>query len=226
MRQRHMFGVVLLALGWAPLTAQEGAGTAKPAAPAGQDKDKEAAPTVLTVGSSVPADLRLTDADGNEFAFKEQRGKVVMLHFWSYDCPWEKVAEPKLKKLATDFKDKGVVVVAINANANEIGKQPDAEAFKAEKDDAKPYHGIRKHLGRLNHPVLFDHTGDVARLFGAESTPHCFVIDKEGKVAYGGALDHDGKSPDVDAEHQYARLAIEAALAGKPAATTSAKPYG
>ncbi len=217
---------VLLAL-VAPLTAQESAAPTKPAAPA-QDTgtDKKAAPATLAVGTALPADLKLLDADGKEFAFKDHQGKVVMVHFWSTTCPWERVAEPKLNQLATDFKGKDVVVLAINANKGEIGEQPEAAAFSAKEDKDKPYHGIRKQLAKVNHKVVFDHTGDVGRLFGAKTTPHCFVIDQKGVLAYAGGLDNDGKSEDVPAENQYVRLAINALLAGKPVETSTSKPYG
>jgi thiol-disulfide isomerase/thioredoxin len=216
---------VLLAL-VAPLLAQESSTPTKPAA-SKQDGDKKAAaPAALKIGDAVPADLQLHDADGKAFAFKDHKGKVVAIHFWSVTCPWEKHAEPKLNQLATDYKGKDVVLVAINANANEIGDAPDAAAFQAKEDKDKPYHGLRKHIGKVNHTVLFDHTGDVARTFGAKTTPHCFVIDKEGKLAYAGGLDSDGKSSEVEASGQYVRLAIDATLAGKKVETPTAEAYG
>src|SRR5262245_53125685 len=80
--------------------------------PPGQDAAK-AQP--LTVGTKVPA-LKLKDLDGKEFAFDQQSGKTVVVHFWSMKCPWEKVAEPKLNKLASDFAGKDFVMVAIDCN--------------------------------------------------------------------------------------------------------------
>ena len=77
----------------------------------------------LSVGSAIPADLKLKDIDGKEFAFKDQLGKIVVVHFWSITCPWETVAEPKIQKLCADYKDKDVVFVAINANKGEIGSE-------------------------------------------------------------------------------------------------------
>jgi thiol-disulfide isomerase/thioredoxin len=217
------FGVAL-ALGAAPLFAQESdAAAAKPAAPAKQDRKQV---TPIAIGSSVPDGLTLRDVDGKEFSFAAQQGKVVLLHFWSFTCPWEKVAEPKLNQLATDFQGKDVVMVAINANRNEIGEAPDPAAFAAEDEKARPYARVRKQLEKLNHRVLFDHDGEAGRVFGARTTPHCFVIDKNGTLVYGGGLDNDGKNVEVDPQDQFARLAVEAALAGKPVAVSTTKPYG
>lgn len=227
---RNVTAIAALALSWASVAAQE-----QEAATRGKAESKSTAqdakstkPTVLAVGSPVPTDLVLTDSKGKEFAFKDQKGKVVMVHFWSTSCPWEKQAEPKLNQLATDFKGKDVVCVAINANGNEIGQAPDAAAFAAKEDKDRPYYSITKHLDKLNHAVLFDHTGDAARLFGAKTTPHCFVIDSKGVLAYAGGLDNNGKAKegDVEASGQYVRLAIDALLAGKPVETSTSRPYG
>src|ERR1041385_2904160 len=100
-----------------------------PAARPAQDPSKPAAPAVLKIGDQLPAGLKLTTMDGKEFTFQEVRGKTVVIHFWSTVCPSEKVAEPKLVKLATDYKDQDVVTLAIDANQPEIGEQPEPGAF-------------------------------------------------------------------------------------------------
>jgi thiol-disulfide isomerase/thioredoxin len=223
---RNLIPAALLAasLG-ATAFAQEG--DAKPPSAPAQDPTPKK-PAVLAVGSTVPADVKLTDLDGKEFTFGDVRDKTVVIHFWSITCPWEKIAEPKLLQIATDYKDKDVVVLAINANAQEIGAKPDAEAFKADDDAMKPYEKIRKHVEKtsFNHKVLVDHSGDVARLFVAKTTPHCFVLDGKGKVAYSGALDNDMKGELGDKAEHYVRDAVDAVKAGKEVATSITKPYG
>jgi thiol-disulfide isomerase/thioredoxin len=217
----------LLAASFAvPILAQEG--ETKPPAQAATQDPAAKAPAVLEVGATVPTDLGLTDLDGKEFSFGDVRGKTVVIHFWSITCPWEKVAEPKLCKIAADYQDKDVVVVAINANAGEIGAQPDAAAFASEDESKKPYGKIRKHVEKtsLNHRVLIDHSGDVARRFAAQSTPHCFVVDAKGKLVYSGALDNDGKGTLGDKAQHYVRDAVDAVQAGKDVATSTTKPYG
>lgn len=197
--------------------AQEGQGEPAPAA-----KDE---PTVLAVGDTVPKDVQLTDTDGKPFSFEQARGKVVAIHFWSTTCPWEKAAEPKLMKLASDFAERDVVVVAINANRGEIGEPPAPDAFAAEDEDARPYPELRKKAGQVkfNHRILIDHGGEVARLLAAKSTPHCFVIDKKGVLVYSGALDDNGRG---EVKQQYVRDAVEAALAGREVETSTTRPYG
>lgn len=218
----HAFSAATLAaLLCSGLTSQQG--EAKP--------DKQPTPEkkeTLAIGDTLAADVKLTDLDGKEFKFADARGKIVVLHFWSISCPWEKVAEPKLQQIATDYKDKDVLVLAVNANANEIGAQPDAAAFAAKDEDKRPYASIRKHTAQVdfNHRVLVDHSGDFARLIGGRTTPHCFVIDREGKLAYSGALDNDGKGELGDRAEMYVRLAVDALRAGKPVEKPTTRPYG
>lgn len=191
-------------------------------------KPQDATPKVekLTIGTAIPADVHLTDTAGKAVRFGDLRGKVVMVHFWSTTCPWEKLAEPKLQAIADDYAKQDVVVLAINANQNEIGEKPEPAAFKADKDEDRPYAGLRAHAKKVkvDHPILLDHGGAVAALFGARTTPHCFVFDQKGVLRYHGALDSDGKK--AAADKAYVRLAIDAILAGKDLETTTTEPYG
>jgi thiol-disulfide isomerase/thioredoxin len=202
-------------------TAQAPGAPARP-----QDPPKAAEPAVLNVGDQVPAGLKLATLDGKEFTFQEVRGKTVVIHFWSTVCPSEKVAEPKLMKLAGDYQDKDVVTLAINANQNEIGPRPEPAAFQDKKN--LPYGELRakaKESG-MNHGVLVDHGGDVARLLAAKTTPHCFVVDAKGTLVYSGALDDDPVGKLGDGARQYVRMAVDAARAGKTVETPTTRPYG
>jgi thiol-disulfide isomerase/thioredoxin len=180
-----------------------------------------AAPEAYKVGSTVDEKLMLTDLDGKSISFKDLRGKVVLLHFWSTQCPYEKVADPKFTELEKRWKgNKDVVIAAINANGTEIGPE--------RPKDASGYEAIRAHMKEkgLTHPVYADHGNKLADLFGAQSTPHCFVLDKKGVIVYAGGLDDDPKGEKGEATQQYARDAVEATLAGKPVTVKESKPYG
>jgi thiol-disulfide isomerase/thioredoxin len=194
-----------------------------------QDKKPETRPAPAAkaepykLGSTVDENLTLRDLDGKELKFKDLRGKVVFIHFWSSTCPFEITADPKTVALAERYKGKDVVSLAINSNSTEIG----AEAPK----DAKPgeaYKDIRKHLAdkKMSFPVYVDHGNKVADMFQAMHTPHCFVIDQKGVLVYVGGLDDDPKGDKGEATKQYVRDAIDATLAGKPVEVKEAKPYG
>ena len=78
------------------------------------------------------------------------------------------------------------------------------------------------------YPVLLDESGDVGRAYGARTTPHMFVIDAQGRIAYQGAIDsiRSVNSADIERAENYVRAAVEALLAGQPVATTDTRPYG
>ncbi|MCC7171975.1 MAG: redoxin domain-containing protein, partial [Planctomycetes bacterium] len=79
---------------------------------------------------------------------------------------------------------------------------------------------------KMSFPVYADHGNKVADLFGAQHTPHCFVIDQKGVLRYVGGLDDDPQGNKGDATKQYVRDAIDALLAGKEPAVKESKPYG
>jgi thiol-disulfide isomerase/thioredoxin len=191
----------------------------KPApAPAAQAKVEP-----YKVGATIDEKITLTDLDGKSVSMKDLRGKVVFIHFWSKDCPYEIVADPKTVALAEKYKGKDVVCLAIDSNAGEIGAPP--------AKDAKPadcYPEIRKHLAekKMSFPVYADHGNRVADMFGATNTPHCFVINQKGVLVYAGGLDDDPKGEKADKATQYVRDAIDATLANKEVAVKTSKPYG
>ncbi len=209
----------------APLLAQEAQPPAKPAEPAAFAAAAEpAVVSSVTVGEATPADFALADVDGKMVKFGDLRGRIVIAHFWSIKCPWEKAAEPKLLQIAADHRD--AVVLAINSNLDEIGEPPSAAAFAAEDDGDKPYAAIRAHAKEVafNHRILIDHGGHAAHLLSGKTTPHCFVFDGDGVLRYEGALDDDPRDNKGDAAKNYVRLAVAALQAGKEVATTSTKP--
>lgn len=171
------------------------------------------------VGAVAP-DFTLIDTDGKQVKLAEYKGKVVVLEWFNPDCPFVKAAHTKgsLVKLAKTHAEKGVVWLAINSGA--AGKQGHgAERNRTARKDFT-----------LDHPVLLDEDGKVGRAYGATNTPHMFVIDKAGKIAYRGAIDNspdgEGRSPADGTLINYVDQAISALTAGKAASTTSTKPYG
>jgi hypothetical protein len=76
--------------------------------------------------------------------------------------------------------------------------------------------------------ALLDPTGAIGRLYQARTTPHIYVIDPTGKIVYQGAID-DQPTPDpssLKGADNYLNDALNAAMAGKPVAIASTKPYG
>ena len=181
--------------------------------PAPQEKKAEG----IKLGTTIDENLTLKDLDGKELKFKDLRGKVVFIHFWSKDCPYEIVADPKVTALEKKWAGKDVVVLAIDSNVTEIGETPGAG-----------YDKIREHLKKkeMTNRVFADHGNKVADMFGAKHTPHCYVIDQKGVLVYMGGLDDDPKGDKGEATQQYVRDAVEATVAGKEVKVKESKPYG
>lgn len=206
---------------WSCALAQDPPKPPAPPAPA------PAADKVLGIGDELPKGLSFRTIDGKLQSIDALRGKVVVMHFWSTTCPTEVVAEPKLNTLTTEFVDKGVVVLGIAANANELGSIPEAKEFETKDADKLPYGKLRAKAkeSKVNHAIVVDHEARLGRLLDAKTTPHCFVFDKEGKLQYQGALDDDAQGSKTNPT-QYVRDAVAALLAGDKPGIPVTRPYG
>lgn len=197
------------------------AGTStRPAAEARSAGDER----TLDVGSTVPSSVKLHDLDGKTLGFDELRGKVAVVHFWSDRCPAEKHADPVFLRMEKQYAGNAdVVMVGIASNQNELGEKP------GEGDDyADHYKNLREKRAKVGyeHRILVDHGNEVSDLFQARSTPHCFVLDKDGVIRYAGALDDDPRGSKGEEATNYVVDAVAAVLAGKPVEVEKTKPYG
>lgn len=91
----------------------------------------------------------------------------------------------------------------------------------AKADDCKKFAADNK-LGTY----LMDPTGATGKAYGAKTTPHCFVIDTKGNLAYMGAIDDDNDGSKGDKAHNYVKDAIDAVLKGSTVAKATTEPYG
>jgi hypothetical protein len=78
---------------------------------------------------------------------------------------------------------------------------------------------------KISYPLLNDAKGDVGHLYDAKTTPHMYIIDKEGKLVYAGAIDDDPKGA-KPTKVNYVEKALTELLAGKPIEIAETKPYG
>ncbi|MCO5170453.1 MAG: redoxin family protein [Planctomycetes bacterium] len=163
------------------------------------------------VGDAAPA-FSLPDVEEQTHTLEQHRGKIVVLEWFNPDCPAVKRHHQRaktMKELAARYKDREVVWLAINSGApgkQGHGKERNARAVSEYE---------------IEYPVLLDPNGGAGRAYGARVTPHMVVIDREGKIAYSGAIDDEGK-----AGVNYVQRAVEALLEGKPVETPETRAYG
>lgn len=178
-----------------------------------------AANAAVDVGEMAP-DFTAVDTNGVEHSLSDFKGKNVVLEWSNHECPFVvKHYEPgnmqKVQKMATD---NGAVWITIVSSAE--GKQGAVDAAEANK--------IMEEVGANSTARILDPSGEIGKLYGAKTTPHMFVIDKEGKIAYMGAIDSDSsfKQSSIDGATNYVTAALESLKAGEAVEVTSTKPYG
>jgi peroxiredoxin len=160
----------------------------------------------LSVGDAAPTWENLAGTDGKTHSLADLKDKdVVVVVFTCNSCPVAEGYEDRIIAFAKAHAgpDAKVGLVAINVNTA--------------KDDALPAMTQRAKKKKLPYPYLFDPSQEVARKYGANYTPEFFVLNKERKVVYQGAM--DDKSNAAAVKVKYLEPAVSAALDGKPAAT-------
>lgn len=172
-----------------------------------------------TIGQPAP-DFRAVDADGRTRALSEFKGKTVVLEWHNGGCPYVRKhygagAMQRLQKQAT--ADGAVWLTLISSSPGTQGYLSPAEAkgWKASNKAAAT-------------ALLLDPDGEVGKAYDARTTPHMYVVDRAGRLAYMGGID-DKPSADP-ASLKGAKNHVGAALAdlaaGRPVATPVTRPYG
>ena len=197
MRRSLLLPLALLALAWSPTRARAAA----------------------VVGEAAP-DFTLTDAKGAKHSLSSYKGKLVVLEWVNYECPFVKkhYGSGNMQRLQRTYTGKGVVWLSVNSSAP--GKQgnfaPDTiqAMFQERKAASSAY--------------LIDADGAVGRAYGAKTTPHMFIVDKSGKLVYAGGIDDRPSTElaDIKGAKNYVEAALEETLAGRPVSTTTSTPYG
>lgn len=171
-------------------------------------------------GADAPA-FELKDLKGKAVSLESLKGKVVVLEWCNFGCPFVKkhYASGNIPKLQKDYAGKGVVWITINSSAE--GKQGFHPADKMAEVAAGEGHSDAAHFA-------LDTDGTVGKAYGAKVTPHMFIINAEGKVAYNGAIDSKPttKAEDVASAEPLFKNALDAVLGGKEVADAKNKPYG
>ena len=180
-------------------------------------------PPTLALGAIAP-DFNLPGADGRDWALKDfASAKALVVVFTCNHCPTAQYYEERLKQLVSDFRDRGVAVVAISPNdpksvrLDELGWADLSDSLAEMKQRAKDH--------QFNFPYLYDgDTETVSRAYGPVATPHVFVFDAARKLRYVGAID-DSERPQHVKVH-YLRDALEAMLTGHEPPVTKTKIVG
>lgn len=171
------------------------------------------------LGEPAPA-FQAMDQDGHSRSLSDFAGKVVVLEWTSSDCPYcgKHYGSGNMQALQKKAVKDGVVWLTVSSSA------PGREGYFT-PGTARAW---RAKVGSHATAILLDGDGKIGRAYGARATPHMFVIDRTGRVAYMGGIDD---RPYVDpASLKGAKNYVTAALAdlkaGRPVAQPVSAPYG
>ena len=167
----------------------------------------------LRPGDTVP-NFSGVDHNGNTVDLESLKGNIVVLEWFNNECPFvvKHYKNGDMNSLADRYKDKGVKWIAVNSTSGKT--EQDMKAIASEWN--------------INRPILLDKSGDIGKTFGARNTPAMYIIDKEGKLAYRGAIDDkpDPKPESISSSKNYVSQALDELLAGKPVSQPETKAYG
>jgi len=148
------------------------------------------------------ADTSLTLSDIKE--------PVVVLVFLGNHCPVVKAYEDRLIEFTSAYKDKGVKVVGVSVNDNDEDRIPGIKKYTKDKGS--------------NYIYGYDESQKIGHAYGATNTPQFFVLDKERKIRYTGAMDDSQTESRV--KKTYLKDAVEALLKGDAPPIDETQPKG
>ncbi len=161
---------------------------------------------IANVGQRAP-DFSLKDLNGVPHRLEDVIGRILIINFWSAECPWSEKIDTKLVELLSTNAEE-VSLWSIASNRNEP-----MEMLTTVAED------------RGLSVVLSDPDHAVADLYAAVTTPHFYLIDSAGILQYRGAFD-DATFRQPDATRNYLREALQAVRESRQPALMEAPSYG
>ena len=161
----------------------------------------------MTELNQAAPEFTLPDMEGRIHMLSDYRGRIVIVNFWSADCPHAERFDTDITACLAQWSG-DVVLLSVASNAHETEAQ------------------IKGTAHRRGIPVVLRDTDQtVADRYGAQTTPHAFIIDRQGFLRYRGAVDDVAFRQRVATEF-YLKDAVEALLAGRLPEVTDVQPFG
>ena len=172
----------------------------------------------VKVGAPAPV-FSAVNSDGKTVNLNDYRGKTVVLEWTNDGCPYVRkhYGSGNMQALQKKYGNE-VVWLMVNSTAKSA----------ADYEDPAKISGQLKQFGAHPAAYVMDEAGRIGAAYGAKVTPHMYIIDASGKVAYNGAID-DKRSTnpeDVKTSKNYVAAALDELKAGKPVSVATTAPYG
>jgi peroxiredoxin len=172
-----------------------------------------------TIGKAAP-NFETVDTHGAAISLDQLKGKTVVLEWTNHNCPFvvKQYESGNMQKVQAAVAGEDVVWLSIISSApNKQG------AVNADEANA-----ITKAANATPSHKILDPSGEIGRLYGAQTTPHMYVINAEGVLAYAGAIDDHTtwRQKGLDEAKNFVVAAISDLRAGKAVEVNQTKPYG
>ena len=173
----------------------------------------------LQIGQPAP-DFTATDSKGDPLSLSQFHGKTVVLEWTNADCPYTRkhYTSGNMQGTQALAQKNGIVWLTVISSAP--GKQGYVDGPAAD--------ALTRSRGAAPTAVLLDASGKIGRAYGAKTTPHMFVVDKNGVLQYMGGIDSIATADvsDIANAEPYLKEAMLAVAQGNPVAHAVTRPYG
>jgi peroxiredoxin len=178
---------------------------------------------ILPIGSAAP-DFALPGTDGNIHRLSDYAASpILVVVFTCNHCPIAQMYEQRIERLAADYRERGVALVAIQPNDPKALRIDELDS--SDVSDSLDEMKIRVSYKHLTYPYLYDgDTQQVARAYGPQATPHVFIFDEQRRLRYEGRIDDSYRIELVKTKD--ARNAIDALLAHREVPVTHTGAMG
>lgn len=176
----------------------------------------QAAPSI---GEPAPA-FTETAADGTQKSLSDYAGKIVVLEWTNHDCPFVRKHYDTGNMQALQERARGDDIVWLTVISSAPGEQGHVDGAQAEQ--------IAAEAEASPSAILLDPDGTMGRAYDAKTTPHMYVIDRDGRLVFMGGIDDrpTTKKADVKGANNHVAAALEDLAADRPVKISSTRPYG
>ena len=161
---------------------------------------------MLALNTPAPDFGLIEPASGRTVRLADFNGQPLLVAFICNHCPFVIHIQAAFAQMAAEYQQRGVAVVAINAN--DVANYPD-------DSPEKMIEAVREH--GYSFPYLFDETQTVARAYDAACTPDFYLFDAQHRLYYRGQFDNARPGNDEPVNGVDLRHALDAVLAQQPA---------
>jgi len=171
------------------------------------------------IGAPAPA-FSLTDSHGKTVSLADFKGKTVVLEWTNHDCPYVRkhYGGNNMQALQKKWTAQGIVWLSL------ISSEPGAQGYVTPQEANQ----LTKDRGAAPTAVLFDPKGDIGHAYGAQTTPHMYVIKGDGTLVYMGGIDDKAttRRADLKTAKNFVDRALSEISQGKPVSIKTSRPYG